>query len=203
MKDKPRRAAIYARVSTLNGQTPENQLRELREVAENAGWEVVEEFIDRGISGSEGRDKRPAFDALWNVISRRKVDIVMAWSVDRLGRSLQHLVSFLGDIQACGVDLYLHKQGVDTTTPGGKSLFQMMGVFAEFEREMIRERVKAGLERVKASGKKLGRPFVSAEVEQAIRDARAQGKGMLKIAREVGVGSGTVQRVLREQGTNA
>lgn len=123
--------------------------------------------------------------------------MVMAWSVDRLGRSLQHLVTFLGDLQACGVDLYLHKQGVDTTTPGGKALFQMMGVFAEFEREMIRERVNAGLARARAEGKKLGRPPVAARVEESIRRARAEGKGMLRIAHELGVGSGTVQRVLR------
>ena len=120
--------------------------------------------------------------------SRREIDIVMAWSVDRLGRSLQHLVHFLGDLQGCGADLYLHKQGVDTTTPGGKALFQMMGVFAEFEREMIRERVNAGLARAKAQGKRLGRPPVSSDVERAIREARAQGKGMLRIARDVGVG---------------
>lgn len=197
MATRKKRAGIYARVSTRNGQTPENQLRELREVAENAGWEVVGEFVDHGISGSRGREKRPALDDLWKKVSRREIDIVMAWSVDRLGRSLQHLLHFLGDLQACGADLYLHKQGVDTTTPGGKALFQMMGVFAEFEREMIRERVNAGLARAKAEGKRLGRPPVSSDVERAIREARAQGKGMLRIARDVGVGSGTVQRVLR------
>ena len=119
MGKRPKRAGIYARVSTFNGQTPENQLRELREAARNARWEVVGEFVDRGISGARGRDKRPAFDSLLKKVARREVDVVMAWSVDRLGRSLQHLVHFLGDLQACSTDLYLHKQGVDTTTPGG------------------------------------------------------------------------------------
>ena len=199
MSKRKKRAGIYARVSTRNGQTPENQLRELREVARNARWEIVGEFVDRGISGARGRDKRPAFDSLLKKVARREVDVVMAWSVDRLGRSLQHLVHFLGDLQACSADLYLHKQGVDTTTPGGKALFQMMGVFAEFEREMIRERVNAGLARAKAEGKKLGRPKVGPEVEKAIKQARAKGIGMLKIARAVGVGSGTVQRVLRDK----
>ncbi len=192
-----RRAAIYARVSTLNGQTPENQLVQLRGVAEKAGWVVVGEFVDHGISGAKGRDERPAFDRLCKAATRREIDVVMAWSVDRLGRSLQDLVAFLGDLQASDVDLYLHQQGVDTTTPGGKALFQMMGVFAEFERAMMRDRIKAGLARARAQGKRLGRPPVPPEVEQAIRDARAEGKGMLKIGRELGVGTATVQRVLR------
>ncbi len=194
-----RKAAIYARVSTNNGQTPENQLAQLRDVAAKAGWHVVGEYVDQGISGAKGRDKRPAFDRLCKAATRREVDVVMAWSVDRLGRSLQDLVVFLGDLQASGVDLYLHKQGVDTTTPGGKALFQMMGVFAEFERAMIQERISAGLQRAKAEGKKLGRPRIPVETEQAIRKARAQGKGILKIAREVGVGTATVQRVIANQ----
>ncbi len=155
--------------------------------------------MDQGISGAKGRDKRPAFDRLCTAATRREIDVVMAWSVDRLGRSLQDLVVFLGDFQASGVDLYLHKQGVDTTTPGGKALFQMMGVFAEFERAMIQERISAGLQRAKAEGKKLGRPRIPAETEQAIRTARTQGKGILKIAREVGVGTATVQRVISTQ----
>ncbi len=196
-----RKAAIYARVSTNNGQTPENQLAQLRDAATKAGWQVVGEYVDQGISGAKGRDKRPAFDRLCKAATRREVDVVMAWSVDRLGRSLQDLVVFLGDLQASGVDLYLHKQGVDTTTPGGKALFQMMGVFAEFERAMIQERISAGLQRAKAEGKKLGRPRISQETEQAIRKARAQGKGILKIAREVGVGTATVQRVIAKQPT--
>ncbi len=194
-----RKAAIYARVSTNNGQTPENQLAQLRDAAAKAGWDVVGEYVDQGISGAKGRDKRPAFDRLCKAATRREVDVVMAWSVDRLGRSLQDLVVFLGDLQASGVDLYLHKQGIDTTTPGGKALFQMMGVFAEFERAMIQERISAGLQRAKAEGKKLGRPRIPVETEQAIRKARTQGKGILKIAREVGVGTATVQRVIANQ----
>jgi len=126
----------------------------------------------------------------------------MAWSVDRLGRSLKDLVAFRGDMHGAGVDVYLHRQGVDTTTPGGKALFQIMGVFAEFERELIRERIGAGLARARKegtkSGRAIGRPRVSLKVEMAIRGARAQGKGYNMIAREVGVGSGTVCRVLTE-----
>jgi DNA invertase Pin-like site-specific DNA recombinase len=192
-----KRAAIYARVCTRNGhQDPETQLLALRQVAERAGWQTVGEYLDHGISGAKGRDKRPEFDRMLKDATRRQFNVVMAGSVDRLGRSLQDLVAFLGDLHAQGVDLYLHIQGIDTTTPGGKALFQMMGVFAEFERAMIQERVCAGLAKARAKGKRLGRPKVSASVESAIQAARAAGKGQLAIARELRVGVGTVRRLL-------
>ena len=190
-----RRAAIYARVST-DGQTTENQLLELRAVAERGGWTVVAEYVDNGVSGAKGRNQRPQFDALLKAGVRREFDIVMAWSVDRLGRSLQHLVAFLDEMHAMGIDLYLHQQGIDTTTPAGKAMFQMCGVFAEFERAMIQERVRAGLSRARARGKRLGRPRVSPAKESAIRASRAAGTGIKSIAREVGVGVSVVQRVL-------
>lgn len=191
----PRRAALYARVST-DGQTTENQLQELRAVAARMRWEVAGEYIDHGISGAKGRDKRPQFDALCHAAVRREFDVVMAWSVDRLGRSLQHLIAFLGEIHAKGVDLYLHQQGIDTTTPAGKAMFQMCGVFAEFERAMIQERVRAGLARAVAQGKTLGRPRVSERTEAEIRAARAQGTGMRAIASRLGIGVSVVQRVI-------
>jgi DNA invertase Pin-like site-specific DNA recombinase len=190
-----RRAAIYARVST-DGQTPENQLHELRAVAERMGWTVTTEFVDHGISGSKGRDQRPQFNAMCTAAVRREFDVIMSWSVDRLGRSLQHLITFLGEIHAKGVDLYLHQQGIDTTTPAGKAMFQMCGVFAEFERAMIQERVRAGLKRAKAAGKVLGRPSVPASKEIAIRKAKRAGKGIRAIARDVGCGVSVVQRVV-------
>ena len=191
-----KRAVIYGRVST-KGQNTENQLRELRKVAKNNGWKSTHEYIDHGISGAKGRDQRPEFDSLLRDAVRKEFDVIMAWSVDRLGRSLQHLMGFLDEIHAKGVHLYLHQQGVDTTTPAGKALFQMTGVFAEFERAMIQERVKAGLERAKAQGKVLGRPKVSTTVERKILKARRQGKGMLRIAKELGCGTGTVQRIVK------
>ncbi len=116
----------------------------------------------------------------------------------KLGRSLQDLVAFLSELQASNVDLYLDRQGIDTTTPGGKALYQMMGVFAEFERAMIRERVHAGLARARKEGKRLGRPKVSRKIEQRIRAARAEGKGINRIATDLSVGSSTVRRVIRQ-----
>ena len=129
----PKRAAIYIRVST-DGQTTENQRRELEDVAARSGWTIVGVYEDAGVSGAKGRDKRPAFDVLCRAATRREFDVIMAWSVDRLGRSLQDLVGFLSELHALKVDLYLHQQGLDTRTPAGKAMFQMMGVFAEFER---------------------------------------------------------------------
>ena len=193
---KAKRVAIYARVST-DFQSCDNQLQELRAVADRNGWVVVEEFVDHGISGSKGRDQRPSFDALLKASMRKDFDIVMAWSVDRLGRSLQHLVGFLGEIHAKGVDLYLHQQGLDTTTPAGKAMFQMLGAFSEFERAMIRDRVKAGLARARANGRVGGRPRVSAKVSKAILDKHATGLSLRKIAKQVGVGVSTVQRTLK------
>jgi len=198
MKSKARRAALYARVST-GGQTVENQLRELRAVAERHGWQIVAEFSDKGISGAKGREQRPGLDKLLQAVARREVDIVLSVSVDRLGRSLQGLLSFLGELHAKGVDLYLHQQGVDTSTPAGKALFQMMGVFSEFERAIIRERVRSGLERAKAQGKVLGRrrnddPQRLASVQRL----RKKGVGIGKIARTLGIGASYVQRVVAE-----
>jgi DNA invertase Pin-like site-specific DNA recombinase len=193
-----RRAAIYVRVST-GSQTTENQLRELRQVAERHGWTVAAEFSDNGISGSKGRDQRPGLDAVMQAVARRDVDVVMAWSVDRLGRSLQNLVELLAELHGKRVDLYLHQQGIDTSTPAGKALFQMMGVFAEFERAMIRERVNSGLARAKAEGKQLGRPRNDdAKQRAAVVRLRKQGVGILKIARTVGAGTSYVQRIVAE-----
>ena len=189
-----KRAALYLRVSTID-QTTANQERELRQVAERAGWEVDKVYKDRGISGSKGRDKRPAFDALHKAAARREIDIVMAWSVDRLGRSLQDLVVFLSEIHAAGVDLFLHQQGLDTTTPAGKALFQMMGVFAEFERSMIQERVRAGLRRAKDDGKKLGRPRIAPQLEERILAALKAGETIRGVADKFDVNPSTVQRI--------
>src|SRR5262245_23424162 len=139
----PKRVALYARVST-GAQTTENQLLELRTVADRHGWTVVGQYVDEGVSGAKGRAHRPQLDALLNGVARREFDMIAAWSVDRLGRSLQDLLAFLLELQAKHVDLYLHQQALDTSTPMGKAMFQLCGVFAELERSIIQERVKAG-----------------------------------------------------------
>ena len=188
-----RRAALYLRVSTT-GQSTENQKLELEQVAQRMGVEMVDVYCDHGISGTKGRDKRPAFDRLCCDAAKRRFDLIMAWSVDRLGRSLQDLIGFLSEIHALKVDLYLHQQGLDTTTPAGKALFQMLGVFAEFERAMIQERVRASLARARANGKVLGRSRIDAKTEDAIRLA-LKANGVRKVAAMVGCGVGTMQRI--------
>ena len=190
-----KRVGIYLRVST-DSQTTENQRRELEAVAGRSGWDVVALYEDAGISGAKGRDKRPGFDRLLKDATNRKVNLVAAWSVDRLGRSLQDLIGFLTELRALNCDLYLHQQALDTSTPSGRAMFQMLGVFAEFERGMIRERVNADLARARAKGVKLGRHRVKPSVEARIRELKAEGMGILKIGRTVGVGTSVVQRVL-------
>ncbi|QEX18041.1 resolvase [Hypericibacter terrae] len=190
-----KRVALYLRVSS-SGQTIENQERELAAVAQRHGWDVVQVFADEGISGAKGRDQRPGFDALCNGVARRDFDMVAAWSVDRLGRSLQDLVVFLGELHGKRVDLYLHQQGLDTSTPAGRAMFQMLGVFAEFERAMIRERVNAGLARAKAQGKRLGRPPVADAKAGKVRAAKDKGLSVRQIAGKFGIGVGTVHRIL-------
>ena len=189
------RAAIYARVST-DQQTVDNQLGVLREVAERNGWVVVQEYLDEGISGATKRAKRPGLASLMKAVVRREVDVVLSWSVDRLGRSLQDLVATLEDLRAKDVGLYLHQQGLDTTTPSGRAMFQMLGVFAEFERAIISERTKAGLARARAQGKRLGRPPISPALKPKVMKLRAKGWGIHRIRKELGCGAGTVQRIL-------
>ena len=193
---KGKRAAIYVRVST-DEQSVENQEAELRATAERIGHEIVAVYRDKGFSGAKGRNGRPGFNAMHRDAARRRFDMVMAWSVDRLGRSLQDLVAFLSELHALKIELYLHQQGLDTTTPAGKAMFQMMGVIAEFERTLIQERVRAGMARAKREGKHVGRPPIAPELEETIRAALAvPGRpGVRVIARQFGVNPGTVQRI--------
>jgi DNA invertase Pin-like site-specific DNA recombinase len=192
-----KRAAIYTRVST-DKQTIENQLRSLREIAQRRGWEIVSEYKDAGISGAKGRDQRPGLDQMLADASRRKFDVVMAWAIDRIGRSLIDLLGTIQSLEACGVDLYLDQQAIDTTTPMGKLMFQVTGAFAEFERSMIRQRINAGLKRAVAEGKQLGRPKMEPEVERKISAMLRKGVGINSVARELGVGNSVVERIRRE-----
>jgi DNA invertase Pin-like site-specific DNA recombinase len=196
MPKKSKRVAFYLRVST-GEQTTKNQRRELEAVAAHMGWTVTEVFEDAGISGAKGRDARPAYDALLKAVTRREVDLVACWAVDRLGRSLVALLAFLSELHAKRCDLYLHQQGLDTSTPAGRALFQMMGVFAEFERAIIQERVRAGLARARAAGTRLGRPTVGESLEARIRELKAEGLGIRKIASTLGTGVSVVQRVTK------
>ena len=191
------RVVIYSRVST-DDQNTENQTSLLRQIAEKSGWDVVGVYTDHGISGSKGRDQRPEFDRLCKDMVRRKFDTIMVWDVSRLGRSLQHLIEFLEDVNSVNCNLYLHQQGLDTSTPSGKMMFQMVGVFAEFERSMISERVKLGLKRVKENGKKLGQPTkISDGLVSDIRDLKNQGLSLNKITEQVSVSRSTVYTVLQ------
>jgi DNA invertase Pin-like site-specific DNA recombinase len=192
---KGKRVAFYLRVST-GSQTVENQRQELAKAAKQRDWQVVELYADNGVSGAKGREKRPHFDRLCRDAVAGKFDIVAAWSVDRLGRSVLHLAQFVEDLRAAGVGLFLLKQGLDSETPTGRAMLGMCSVFAELEREIIRERIHAGLARARAQGKTLGRKPVSGRTEDKIRELRAKGLGKLKIARQLGCGVSTVQRVL-------
>jgi DNA invertase Pin-like site-specific DNA recombinase len=195
-----KRVAIYLRVSTSKQETS-NQRRELEAVAARSGWQIVKVYQDTGVSGAKGRDQRPGLDAMMKAVNSKEFDMVATWSVDRLGRSLTDLLWILQGLQDKGVDLFLHQQGLDTSTTAGKAMFQMLGVFAEFERGIIRERVNAGLARARANGTKLGRRPVKPAVEARIRQLRAKGDGILKIGKKLGIGTSVVQRVVGAMGS--
>jgi DNA invertase Pin-like site-specific DNA recombinase len=212
MKTTTKRAAIYARVSTSDKQSVESQLAKLRKVAELREWAVVEIYKDEGISGAKGRDQRPGLDQMLKDASKRKFDLVMAWAVDRLGRNLRHLLETTENLRACGVGLYLDQQHLDTTTPAGEAMLQMVGVFAQFERATMQQRINAGLSLVKEKlardgkfetrgGKvrtRLGRPGAKAESVAKARELLATGMGICKVAMVAKLGVGTVHKLARE-----
>lgn len=185
--------ALYLRVSTKDQNTA-NQRLELERWAAAKGYNVAGIYEDHGISGSKGRDRRPAPDRMLKDATRRKFDVLAAWSVDRLGRSMQHLVGLLGELHASGCDLYLAQQALDTTTPAGRALFQMSGVFAEYERAMIVERANAGLARARSQGKVLGRPLLRRHDRKDVEDA-LRNKIIRAAMRATGASLGTVSRV--------
>ena len=192
-----KRIAIYARVST-DKQSTENQLLELRTLCTKLGYTIVQEYTDNGISGAKSRDERPALDLLLKDATRRKFDMVMCWSIDRLGRSLQHLVEILNELQAIKIDLYFQQQGMDTSTPSGRMIFSVFGAIGEFERNLIRERVLAGQQRAKANGVKLGRPSkMNDGMRSAVKLLREKGMGIKQIAKQLQIGVGTVYSVMQ------
>jgi DNA invertase Pin-like site-specific DNA recombinase len=190
-----KRVALYCRVSTADkNQTVENQLRDLRAVAERQDWEIVATFLDEGISGAKGREKRPGFDNLLKGVARRDFDLIACFSVCRIGRSLPDLIHFLGDIQTKNVDLYVHTQGLDTSTSSGRMMFSMLGVFAEFERAIHRERVLSGLRR---TTKKSGRKPMPDDRVEAIRRSLINGQGIRATARLHRASTTTVTTIKR------
>ena len=192
------KVVIYGRVST-NDQTTENQLIKLKEIISTNGWYLIDVYVDEGISGSKGRDKRPQFDRLCKDMVRRKFNRIMVWDVSRLGRSLQHLVEFLNEVISVNCNLYIHQSGLDTSTPSGRMMFQMVGVFSEFERSMISERVKLGLQRVRKQGKTLGRPkTVTDEVRMNVLSLLQSGMSYSFINRELGIPKSTISRIKLE-----
>ena len=192
-----KRAVLYVRVST-DRQTVENQIARLTEIANARGWQIVETFGDGGISGAKGRTDRPGLDEMLKQAQRRRFDVVMAWAIDRVGRSLVDLLGTIQHLEACGVDLYLDQQAIDTTTPAGKLMFQVTGAFAEFERSLIRQRIHAGLRRAVANGKTLGRPLNDPEALDKARQGLSKGLGINKVAKLVGLSNGTVARLKAE-----
>lgn len=186
------RAAIYARVSTNNGQDPTVQTRELREYCQRRRWEIAGEYVDTGVSGA--KDSRPELNKLNSDAHRRQFDAVVVWKFDRFARSVSHLLRALETFQALGIEFVSLTEGVDTSTPAGKMVFTVLGAVAELERSLIRERVKAGLRNARAKGKLIGRPRVKADVDY-ILELRAQGLSWLAIGQKMGFGEGTVRRL--------
>jgi DNA invertase Pin-like site-specific DNA recombinase len=188
---RPLRAALYARVST-NDQTTDNQLLELRRYAEARGWTATE-YVDQGVSGA--KESRPAIDALLKDARRRRFDVVVCWSLDRIGRSLKHVVVLLDDLQALGVSFVSVREGLDWTTPSGRLQAQLLSMIAEFERARIRERVCAGVARAKAQGRRLGRP--EKDVPEAVL-APVRGLSVREAAKRLGVSTATAHRWLQK-----
>jgi DNA invertase Pin-like site-specific DNA recombinase len=188
------RVALYARVSTLNGQHPEMQLSELREYGARRGWQIISEYVDQGVSGA--RERRPQLDRLMADAHRRKFEAVLVWKIDRFGRSLRHLVNALADLDAYGVAFVSLRDNLDLSTPSGRLMFQVIGAMSEFERSLIQERVRAGLRNAKARGVRLGRPRTSVDAAQ-IASLRASGASWREISETLGIGVGTACRAFQ------
>jgi DNA invertase Pin-like site-specific DNA recombinase len=193
------RVALYARVSTLNGQHPEMQLNELREYAARRGWVVTSEYVDEGVSGS--KESRPALNRLMTDTHRRHFEAVLVWKIDRFGRSLKHLVNALADLDAYGVAFISLRNNLDLTTPTGRLMFQVVGAMSEFERALIQERVRCGLKNARANGKQLGRPRTMVNPEQ-VAALRASGASWRVISQRLGIGVGTACRALQTPSKN-
>ena len=191
------RAALYARVST-DEQSPDLQVEELRRLAGQRGWSVVDEYVDHGVSGA--KESRPALDRLLADAQAGKLDLVAVWKLDRLGRSLQHLLRTLDSLSGWGVQFVSARDsGIDTTSPSGRLMLHMLAAFAQFERDLLRERVIAGVRRAQAQGKLCGRKKVEIDLRPAVA-MLDKGHGIKTTARSLGVSVSTLRRRLREAG---
>ncbi len=193
------RVDIYARCSTADRQDPEVQLRELRDYCARRGWEIAGEYVDRGVSGT--REKRPALDRLMADCRKRMVGAVVVYRYDRFARSMRQLVNALCEFDALGIQFVSLHEGVDTSTPNGRLVFGIFASIAEFERELIRDRVRSGMAAARARGARIGRPRKSVDAEK-VAELRAQGTSWRAIAHELGVGVGTVRRAAQERSRN-
>jgi DNA invertase Pin-like site-specific DNA recombinase len=191
----PMRVALYARVSTLNlGQSPDMQLRELREHVERRGWKLEREYVDAGISGA--KDKRPELDKLMADAHRRRFDVVAVWKFDRFARSVAHLLRALDTFHVLGIEFVSLSESLDTATPAGRMVFTVLGAVAELERSLVGERVRAGLRNAKAKGKRLGRPKAVADISRIVQ-RRASGASWRAIGREIGLSGETVKKLAK------
>ncbi len=188
-----RRVALYARTSTVRDQNPAMQVEDLRRLAQQRGWEVVGEYVDVGHSGA--KDRRPELDRMMSEVGRGKIDVVAVWRFDRFARSVRHLVTALDDFRARGIDFVSVNDGIDTSTPAGRFTFQVIAAVAELERELIRERTRAGLASARRRGVRIGRPSVAVDLARA-RALRASGRSLRKVAQELGIGAATLCRAL-------
>jgi DNA invertase Pin-like site-specific DNA recombinase len=178
------KTAVYARVSTTNGQNPQMQLRELKEYCQRRGWDVVQEYVDKGVSGA--KEKRPELDRLLADAHKRRFDAVVVWKFDRFARSVSHLLRALETFRSLGIEFVSLSESVDTSTPTGKMVFTVLGAVAELERSLIVERVKAGLRNARAKGKHLGRPSKGVDAVKVI-ELRKQGLTWRRVGKQLGV----------------
>ena len=187
------RIAIYARVSTTD-QSTESQLLDLRRYTRERGWTLFKEYVDEGISGT--KDSRPALNELMNDAKKRRFDVVLVWRFDRFARSTKHLILALEEFKNLGVDFISYQENIDTSSPLGSAIFTIISAVAQLERDIIAERVRAGLRRAKENGKKLGRPTVKVDVEKVLQ-MRSQGMSLRALAREAGISRTSVASILK------
>jgi DNA invertase Pin-like site-specific DNA recombinase len=194
-----KRVALYARVSTLAGQSPEMQLVELREYAARRGWQLIEEYVDHGVSGA--KESRPALNKLMADAKQIRFDVVAVWKIDRFGRSLRHLVNSIAELESLGVSFVSLRDSIDLSSPSGVLMFQLIAAMSQFERSLIQERVRAGIRNARNKGRVLGRPRLEVDSSRIVR-LRASGASLRAISEQLEISVGSVHRALKERSKN-